>query len=217
MPAVIDTVLFDFDGTLVDTAPDLAAALNRLLIESDKPPLPVAQLRPHVSAGARGLIGAGFGITSADPGFHQLRERFLACYEEALCRESVPFDGVPALLRRIDDIGIRWGIVTNKPQRYALPLIEMLNLRHRTGCIVCGDTATRAKPLPHPLQMACAILGSDVQTTVYVGDDLRDVQSGRAAGLRTVAAAWGYLGVEHPVDSWGAHWIANTPADVLAI
>lgn len=215
MPTRIDTVFFDLDGTLVDTAPDLSAALNRLLGSLDIPPLPAGRLRPHVSAGARGLIGEALGIQPGDSRFAVLRAKFLEFYEQALCEKSCLFEGIPAVLERYRAKDIRWGIVTNKPQRYAMPLIDALGLKNEAICIVCGDSATRPKPHPMPLWMACELSRTNTSNAVYVGDDPRDIDAGRSAGLHTIAAAWGYLGVGPPIEAWGAHAIAATPEDIV--
>ena len=210
-------VLFDLDGTLADTAPDLGAAVNRLLEEDGRAALPLATLRPHVSGGARALLQAGFGIAPADPAMPALAERFLAHYARALCVATELFPGVPMLLDALDARGIKWGIVTNKAQRFALPLVERLGLRARAACVVSGDTAARPKPHPAPLFMACAALGVVPTDTVYVGDDLRDIVAGRAAGLTTIVAAYGYLGGEGHYSSWQADAAIAEPGDLLAL
>ena len=210
-----EAVLFDLDGTLADTAPDLGGALNQLLLEQGRGPLPMEKLRPHVSSGARGMIGAGLGITPADPAYIQLQQRFLAIYQEALCVSTRLFDGVAEHLDELEARGIPWGIVTNKSQRFAIPLMEGLGLRQRSACIVCGDSTQRAKPHGHPLQLASAVIGIAANDCIYVGDDERDVLSGRAAGMATIIAAWGYLGTGKPPASWGADAIAASPQDIL--
>lgn len=212
-----EAVLFDLDGTLADTAPDLGGALNALLVESGRVPMPLDVLRPHVSAGARGMIGIGLGIAPADPAYPLLQQRFLALYQERLCVGTTLFPGVAEHLDDLEGRGIRWGIVTNKAQRFALPLLEGLGLRHRCACIVSGDSAPRAKPHPHPLSLAAAVLGVGHESCWYVGDDERDVLSGLAAGMGTVVAAWGYLGGDRPAETWGAHGIAAAPAEILGI
>ncbi len=212
-----DAVLFDLDGTLADTAPDLASALNRLREERGANPLPLEQLRPHVSAGARGLIGVGLGIKPGDDDYIHLQQRFLSIYQEALCVGTRLFDGMAEHLDELDANGIPWGIVTNKSQRFAIPLTEALGLRHRSTCIVCGDSATRPKPHPHPMHLAGAVLGVASSRCVYVGDDERDVIAGRVAGMRTVIAAWGYLGDGKPPSEWGADAIAATPQEIFGL
>lgn len=211
-----DAILFDLDGTLADTAPDLAGALNRLREEQGHSPMPLARLRPYVSAGARGLIGAGFGIKPEDAGYHGLQQRFLAIYQDSLCLDTRLFDGMAECLDTLDALNKPWGIVTNKSQRFALPLVDALGLRQRCACIVCGDSAPRAKPHAHPMQLAGAVIGVAASNCLYVGDDERDVIAGRAAGMRTVIAAWGYLGDGTHPAAWGADAIAENPQGILA-
>ena len=212
-----EAVLFDLDGTLADTAPDLGGALNQLLLEQGRDPLPMAKLRPHVSSGARGMIGAGLGITPADPAYFDLQQRFLAIYQEALCVGTRLFDGMAEHLDELEARGIPWGIVTNKSQRFAIPLMDGLGLRQRCACIVSGDSSRRSKPHAHPMQLASAVIGIAATDCIYVGDDERDVISGRAVGMRTIVAAWGYLGDGKPPAAWGADAIAASPQDILGI
>ena len=212
-----EAVLFDLDGTLADTAPDLGGALNQLMLEQGRSPLPMEKLRPHVSSGARGMIGAGLGITPADPGYLELQQRFLAIYQESLCIGTQLFAGMAQHLDELEGRGIPWGIVTNKSQRFAIPLMEGLGLRQRSACIVCGDSAQRAKPHGHPMQLASAVMGIATSHCIYVGDDERDVLSVRAAGMKTIIAAWGYLGDGKPPSTWGADGIAAAPQDILGI
>lgn len=212
---MVKAVLFDLDGTLADTAPDLGGALNRLLAEQGRKPLPMERLRPHVSAGARGLIGIGLGLGPGDATYPELQQRFLAIYQESICVGTRLFDGMAAHLDTLEAAAIPWGVVTNKVQRFALPLMEQLGLRHRCACIVSGDSARRAKPHAHPLQLAAALVGSAPEDCIYVGDDERDVISGRSSGMHTVIAAWGYLGTGKAPQDWGADRIADTPAAIL--
>ncbi|MDA8256368.1 MAG: HAD hydrolase-like protein [Betaproteobacteria bacterium] len=212
-----EAVLFDLDGTLADTAPDLGAAMNQLLQERGRDPLPLEMLRPHVSSGARGMIGASLGITPADSAYIALQQRFLSIYQDALCVGTRLFDGMAEHLDELDARTIPWGIVTNKSQRFAIPLMEGLGLRQRSACIVCGDSAQRAKPHGHPMQLASAVIGVVASGIIYVGDDERDVISGRAVGMQTVIAAWGYLGDGKPPAHWGADAIAASPGEILGI
>jgi 2-phosphoglycolate phosphatase len=214
---VPEAVLFDLDGTLADTAPDLGAALNQLLLEQGRNPLPMEMLRPHVSSGARGMIGAGLGITPADAAYADLQQRFLAIYQNALCVGTRLFEGMAEHLDELEARAIPWGIVTNKSQRFAIPLMEGLGLRQRCVCIVCGDSARRAKPHGHPMHLASAVMGIAASDCIYVGDDERDVISGRVAGMQTIVAGWGYLGDGKPPAHWGADAIAAAPADILGI
>jgi len=212
-----EAVLFDLDGTLADTAPDLGGALNQLLLEHGRAPLPMAKLRPHVSSGARGMIAAGLGITPADSAYFGLQQRFLSIYQEALCVGTRLFEGMAEHLDELEARGIPWGIVTNKSQRFAIPLMQQLGLRQRCACIVSGDSTQRSKPHAHPMQLASAVIGIAAADCIYVGDDERDVISGRAAGMKTIVAAWGYLGDGRPPAAWGADAIAASPQDILGI
>jgi len=212
-----DAVLFDLDGTLADTAADLGAALNRLRSEAGHAPLPSETIRPHVSKGVRGLLGVGFRLTPGDDRYAALHQRFLAYYAEALCVETRLFEGIDTLLDRLEVQGIAWGVVTNKTSRYTLPVMEALGLMRRAVCIVSGDSSPRPKPAPDPLLLACAIAGAEPARCLYVGDDLRDMQAARAAGMGAVAAAWGYLGDDLPLEEWGADTILQSPADVIGL
>ncbi len=208
-------ILFDLDGTLADTAPDLAGALNKVREDRGLAPTPYALLRPVASAGARGLIGASFGILPTDPAYPPLRDAFLANYTAAIAARSTLFDGVPALLAGLRARGIGWGIVTNKATVLAELLIPQIGLAH-AGCIVCGDTTAHPKPHPAPLFEAARRLGVPAQDCWYVGDDARDIEAGRAAGMVAVAAAWGYCGTEG-VSGWNADIIADTPLAILPL
>jgi phosphoglycolate phosphatase len=213
----IRLVLFDLDGTLADTAPDLAGAVNRMLTSRGRPPLSLSTLRPVASHGARGLIGRAFGLTPADPGYEDLRQEFFREYESALCRDTRLFPAMPQTLAALENADIRWGIVTNKIARFTDPLVQALGLAERAACIVSGDTTAHAKPHPAPLLHAAQAAGLDIAVSIYVGDDLRDVQAGRAAGMRTVAAAYGYLGDGAPVEQWGADHVIHRPDDLLPL
>lgn len=214
---MIEAVLFDLDGTLADTAPDLGAALNRLLVEEGRHELPLSESRPYTSNGTRGLLAAGFGIAPGDVAYADLARRFLKHYENALCENTVLFSEVAELLDRLDVRSIRWGVVTNKPQRFTLPLLEGLGLRQRCACIVSGDSAPHPKPHPAPLLLACVAVQARPELCLYVGDDMRDVVAGQAAGMITVAAAYGYLGIEAPVNTWQADAIVNRPSEILGL
>ena len=213
--SMIEAVLFDLDGTLADSAPDLGAALNLLLGEEGHAPLPLAQTRPHTSNGVRGLLGVGFGINPGDSHYAALAKRFLDHYENILCQGTVLFPGIRELLSALDEHGVRWGIVTNKMQRFTLPLVDSLGLRHRAACIVSGDSSPRAKPHPEPLWLACNAAQVAPSRSLYVGDDLRDILAGRSAGLGTVAAAYGYLGCDSTPDTWQADAIVTQPEQIL--
>jgi 2-phosphoglycolate phosphatase len=208
-------VLFDLDGTLADTAPDLARALNRLRIERQCDPVPTQILRPYTSSGARGLIGIGFGVLPGHPDFEAMKDRFLAFYEEDVCVDTRLYDGMPELLAQLVARGIAWGIVTNKAARFTKPLVERLAIEPPPACVVCGDTAARPKPAPDPLLRAASELSLAASDCLYVGDDLRDVQSARSAGMPVLAAGFGYLGFGSSPSSWGADAIIDSPLDTL--
>lgn len=209
-----DAVLFDLDGTLADTAPDLGAAVNRLLEEEGRAPQPLSLLRPYTSQGVRGMLQAGFGIGPDNPAYTPLAERFLAFYAERLCEDTRLFDGIAELLDALEAMGLAWGIVTNKRMRYTDPLVERLGLTPRTNCVVSGDTTAAAKPSPLPILHACSLLGCAPQKALYVGDDRRDIVAGQAAGCATVAVAYGYLGDSGPPETWGADLIVDHPAEL---
>lgn len=206
-------ILFDLDGTLADTAPDLAAAVNFLRTERGLEPTPYALLRPTASAGARGMIGAAFGLQPADDGFEELRVEWFERYQTAMAVESTLFDGVVELLEGISAAGMAWGVVTNKPSRFTDPLMPQIGLAH-AGCIVSGDTTGFAKPHPAPLLEGALRLEIAPEHCWYVGDDIRDIEAGRAAGMVTVACAWGYCGAVEP-QHWGADFLLESPQDLL--
>jgi 2-phosphoglycolate phosphatase len=214
---MLRAVFFDLDGTLADTAPDLGMALNRLLEEEGRPPLPAATLRPHVSAGSRGLLAVGFGLMPTDAGYPDLQRRFLDHYAAALCVGTTLFPGMADLLDVLEERHIRWGVVTNKPRRFTEPLMQQLNLAHRAAAIVSGDSTPYAKPHPQPLLLACASAGVAAQDSLYVGDDLRDIQAGRAAGMQTAIAAYGYLGDSPSLEDWQADATIVHPGEVLGL
>jgi 2-phosphoglycolate phosphatase len=215
-PAV-GLVLLDLDGTLVDTAPDLAAAANRMRVARGIEPLPIGELRPYVSHGARGMVGRAFNVMTDDPRYADLRSEFLSEYESALCVESVLFAGMDHTLQQLERRGIKWGIVTNKFARFTLPLVQALNLSDRAACVVSGDTTQFAKPHPAPLLHALACSAVDASQAMYVGDDQRDIDAGHAAGMRTVVASYGYLGNGVPYQQWGADAIIDSPPEILRL
>jgi 2-phosphoglycolate phosphatase len=208
-------VLFDLDGTLADTAPDLAAAVNLMRTARGLAPTPYAVLRPTASAGARGMIGAAFGLTPADAAYEALRLEWFDNYQAAMAVHSTLFGGVAELLDGIARAGMAWGIVTNKPARFTDPLVPEIGLG-LAGCVVSGDTMAHAKPHPAPLLEAARRLNVAPADCWYVGDDLRDVEAGKAAGMLTVACAWGYCGAHAP-STWGADLLLDTPADLLEL
>jgi phosphoglycolate phosphatase len=213
--AEVRAVLFDLDGTLADTAPDLGRALNRLRAEHGLEPLPIATLRAHASSGARGLLKTGFGLTPESEGYIALRDRFLELYAENLCVDTRLFDGIPELLSTIEARPLPWGIVTNKAMRFTGPLLRTLAIAHRAACIVSGDSTPHIKPHPASLLQAAALLALAPRECIYLGDDLRDVQAARAAGMRFAAARWGYLGDGADPGTWEADAVISDPREIL--
>ena len=207
-------VFFDLDGTLADTAADLAAPVNAMRVERGLAPLPLDLLRPFASMGARGLIGRGLGVQREDAAFEPLRVEFLQRYEAAMVVHTRLFDGMPAVLDALDAAGVRWGVVSNKVERYVRPIVEALGLSRRSAVAIGGDTTPHAKPHPEPLLHAARLTGIAPGACVYVGDDLRDVEAGRAAGMRTVAAAYGYCGEHEPPHRWGADALIEHPGEL---
>jgi 2-phosphoglycolate phosphatase len=212
-----NSIFFDLDGTLADTAPDLVAAANQLLIVRNLPPMQYELLRPRASAGARGLIRGAFGIDTDHPDFIPLRDEFLSNYEKALLVNSVIFDGVDHLLDQLDSAKLPWGIVTNKSERFTNPLTELMGLRQRAVSTVSGDTTPHSKPHPEPILHAARLANIDPTKSVYVGDDIRDIVAGKAAGMKTIAAAYGYCGCEEPPEAWGADYLVRHPKELLEI
>jgi phosphoglycolate phosphatase len=215
MSGTIRTVLFDLDGTLADTAPDMAAALNRLLAERGRAPLPYETIRPVVSHGAKALIRLGFGLEPEDAQFEPLRRRFLEIYRADLCRGTRLFPGMTELLAGLRTLGLNWGIVTNKPAFLTEPLVEQLGLGTETACVVSGDTTVNRKPHPEPMLHACALAGSRPPQCLYVGDAERDIEAGREAGMQTLVALFGYLGSDDRPERWGADGLVRTPLEIL--
>lgn len=211
---MFEAVLFDLDGTLADTAPDLGAAANFLLLEEGRPQKPLDILRPYTSQGVRGLLRASFGVGPTDTDYERLADRFLTLYAERLCEDTRLFEGIPELLDTLETMGLRWGIVTNKRMRFTNPLVEQLGLSPRTCCVVSGDTTAEPKPSALPVLHACQLLRCTPDRALYVGDDRRDIVAGRAAGCLTVAVSYGYFGDSGPLPSWGADLMIDHPADL---
>ncbi|HTH95068.1 MAG TPA: HAD-IA family hydrolase [Rhodocyclaceae bacterium] len=212
---MFDAVFFDLDGTLADTAPDLGGALNRVRAEENLPPLPINELRHVVSQGVRGLLRIGFGLTPDDDAYKAFYPRVLTHYEQGICNESKLFGGISELLAKLDTNKSPWGIVTNKHTRYTVPLVQALALDSRAVTVVSGDSAAKPKPAPDTLLHACKLANVNPERCWYVGDDLRDIQAARAAGMRSIAAMWGYLGDGDPPEQWQADALAYAPNDVV--
>ena len=214
MATALRAVLFDLDGTLADTAPDMARTVNAMRAARSLPPVPLAAVRPFVSRGARGMIGAAFGVTPEHGEFAAMREEFLALYAENLCVDTRLFPEMDELLDLLDDRGLAWGVVTNKFERLARSVIDGLGIGARSAVLVGGDTCERAKPFPDPLLHAASVLSLAPSTVLYVGDDERDVQAARAAGMPVLAAGYGYLGNGPAPSRWGADAVVDSPAGI---
>ena len=211
----IRAVLFDLDGTLVDTAPDLGHALNLQRARHGLAPLADAVIRPQASHGARGLLALGFDAHPDEPRFAHLREEFLQLYAENLCRYSRPFPGILELLDALERRGLAWGVVTNKPACFTEPLMSVLDLAERATCIVSGDTCPQPKPHPAPMLAAAELCGAAPAQCLYLGDAERDIQAARAAAMPALVAAWGYLDASDAPHTWGAHAEIRQPAETL--
>ncbi len=208
-----EAVLFDLDGTLLDTAPDLAFALNAVRGEEGLPPLPFPAIRPIVSHGARALIQKGFSLSPADPAFEPLRQRLIAIYRAHIARKTRPFPGMEALLDILEKRNLPWGVVTNKPASLTEPLLKALGLSERAACILSGDSLPQKKPHPAPLLHAAALLGLPPEECLYVGDAERDIEAGRKAGMKALVALYGYI--QGDPQTWGAEGFIRHPLEVL--
>ena len=211
----VDCVLFDLDGTLADTAPDLAEALNTLRAEHGRPALAFDAVRPAASHGARALIRLGFGIEDNEPRYPALHRRFLEIYSNALTRRTRLFPGMAALLAVMEERGLKWGIVTNKPARLTEPLISGLGLQRRAACIVSGDSTPRQKPHPEPLLLAARRVERPPRRCLYIGDARRDTDAGRRAGMRTLVALFGYLSADDRPQEWHADGLVRHPDEIM--
>lgn len=212
---MIQAVLFDLDGTLADTAPDLGHALNRQRRNRGLEDLPIETIRPHASAGARGLLKLGFSLEPGHADFDAMRAEFLDFYAERLCNDTRLFPGVTQLLGALEGLGMRWGVVTNKPARFTIPLLDLLGLTPRAACVVSGDTTPYPKPHPAPLLAAAETMGLAPFQCLYVGDDRRDVEASIAAGMPCLVAAYGYLGNGGDPANWGAKFLLSNPLELL--
>jgi len=211
----VNAVLFDLDGTLIDSAPDLGAAADKMRTDRFLDPIPLSLYRPMAGAGARGMIAVAFGLTPQDAAFEALKEEFFLNYEARLVKNTHVFDGVTELIARICDAGLKWGVVTNKSARFTLPLTRAMSLFTTAQTIISGDTLAYAKPHPAPLLEAARQLNLSPERCIYVGDDERDIVAGRAAGMPTVAAAYGYLGKVSDTENWNADFTITQPCELL--
>lgn len=210
-------VLFDLDGTLIDSAPDLGAAADKLRIDRGMQSLPLQAYRPMAGAGARGMLEVAFGIAPGHPDFPSLKDEFLDNYERCIHDRTSVFDGVPALVEVLAQRSLKWGVVTNKVTRFTSLIARRVALFDSAGAIVSGDSTPYSKPHPAPLLEAASQLGLAAHECIYVGDDARDIAAGRAAGMGTVAALYGYLGSGAQPWQWGADAMIETPLDLLSL
>jgi phosphoglycolate phosphatase len=215
MKVLYDAVLFDLDGTLVDTAPDFAAILNRMLVKRGRAELAYDTVRQAVSQGARTVVALGFGELGLEtPEFEAVRQEFLRDYREHLADETRLFAGMNEVLTALEARNVPWGIVTNKPSHFTLPLLALLQLDQRCKVAICPDMVTRTKPDPEPMYKACAVLKVKPENTIYIGDHLRDIQAGKNAGMPTMAAGWGYIPAHEDFHDWQADFDALTVPDM---
>ena len=213
---MIEAVLFDLDGTLIDTAPDMGGALNNLLIEENLSPIPLDIIRPYVSQGGLVLTRLGFSEQVDEAEIEPLRLRFLDHYRAIVADESVLFDNFEQVLKKLEDRNMPWGIVTNKPEWLTTPLLEKMSLDKRAAVVICGDSLEHRKPHPLPLIVAAKTIGAARESCIYIGDDKRDIDAGKAANMKTLIAAWGYIKPETNLDEWQAEGIVERPLDLLS-
>ncbi len=212
---IVKGVLFDLDGTFADTAPDLAAALNHVRATRSLPPLPLELLRPQASHGSAGLLKTGMNITPEHPEFEALRDIFLDHYTAHICANTRLFEGMPELISTLEQRGIVWGIVTNKPHRFTVPLMQGLGYAERVACLVSGDTCAYAKPHPDPMLKACELIALAPAQCLYIGDDRRDIQAANAVVMRGIIANYGYVSDDVSVENWQAYGSINQPMELL--
>lgn len=210
-------VLFDMDGTLLDTAPDFIAICQAMLAERGLPPVNDKLIRDEISGGARAMVSAAFAMPPEAAEFEALRLEFLARYQTDCAVHSKLFDGMAELLADIEKARLMWGVVTNKPVRFAQPIMEQLSLSERSAVLICPDHVTKSKPDPEPLLLACKMLGLDPASVLFVGDDLRDIESGRDAGTKTAAVRYGYIHPQDNPDHWGADVVVNHPLELRRV
>ena len=214
---IVKGVLFDLDGTFADTAPDLAAALNHTRATRDLPPLPLDVLRPQASHGSRGLLKAGFNIEPEHPGYDDLRDLFLDYYERNICVHTKLFGDMAQLVDELEQRNIKWGIVTNKPHRFTLPLMLALGYAGRAACLISGDTCAHAKPHPEPMFKACELMKVTPVQCIYLGDDLRDIQAANASGMPGIIASYGYVSTDASLKNWNAQGSVSKPTELLGL
>jgi phosphoglycolate phosphatase len=213
----VQAILFDLDGTLIDSAPDLGAAVDKMRVARGMTSLPLSHYRSMAGAGARGMIGLAFGWTPEHPDYEQLKEEFFVNYESCMTERTFAFEGVAQLIQQLDQLKMPWGVVTNKSKRFTEPLTQAMPLFSSAAVVISGDTTPHAKPHPAPLLEAAKRLGVDPAACVYVGDDERDIVAGHAAQMKTVAATYGYLGSQADVQSWQAHAQIDAPDQLLQL
>lgn len=213
----VRAVLFDLDGTLIDSAPDLGAAVDQMRVERGLASLPLEQYRPMAGAGARGMLAVAFGMTPEHPDYEAMREEFFVNYENCMTQRTYAFEGIPELIAQLRVRGLPWGVVTNKSMRFTGPLTQSMSLFESAAVVVGGDSTPHAKPHPAPLLEAARQLDLQPGHCIYVGDDERDVVAGRAAGMGTVAATYGYLGSNGDTLLWGAHAHIHSPLELLSL
>lgn len=211
----VSAILFDLDGTLVNSAPDLAFALNSVLEEQGRDPVPFEDVRPVAGHGSRGLLGLGFGITPEDKSYPALQQRFLEIYQANLSRQTALFDGMEKVLNTIEDKGITWGIITNKPSFLTQPVVDALGLSQRAACIVSGDTTSHSKPHPAPMLYACDKINIAPEQCLYIGDAKRDIDAGKNVNMQTIAVRYGYLSKHDIIEDWQADSIVDHPSEIL--
>lgn len=208
-------ILFDLDGTFLDTAPDLARALNQLLTQHHRPNLSLENIRPYVSLGTSSMVEMGFAMKRSDPRFEGLRQELIVLYANTIAGDTHIFPGIEEVLLVLESKQIPWGIVTNKPMHLTEQLFKALALPYKTSCIICGDTLDQCKPHPAPVLYACQQLGVQPTETLFIGDALQDIQAGKAAGTRTLLAQYGYLHTKDAAHTWGADGIIAHPLEIL--
>lgn len=211
----LQAIFFDLDGTLLDTAPDLSNALNQVLTNHGRSPLPLETLRPQIAGGSAAMLSCGFQLSPNDPLFPTLREEFLAAYKQCYHQKTQFFPGIEALLTYLDQQNLPWGIVTNKPGWLAEPLLKYFQLTHRYRCLVAGDLLPKRKPDPDTLLHACQLTGVDPQHSLYIGDAETDVQAAKAAGMFVIVAKYGYLPPNSQPDHWQANLLIDKAEDIL--